>query len=45
MFEVSVHEGFMYGMRYNPYVYSPHLLNNYAMMCIFLHTGHSVLYQ
>lgn len=45
MFEMSVQEGFMYSMRYNPHLYNPHLLNNYAMMCIFLHTGPSVWYQ
>lgn len=38
MFEVSVHEGFVFGVRCNP-----HLLHNFALMCIFLHTGQSVL--
>lgn len=33
----------MYGVMYNPYLYNPHLLHNYAMMCIFLHTGQSVI--
>lgn len=42
-FEVSVHEGFVSSMRYNPNFYNPHLLHNYAMICIFLHPGWSVL--
>lgn len=33
----------MYGVMYNPYLYNLYLLHNYAMMCIFLHTGQSVI--
>lgn len=33
-----MHVGFVFGVSYNP-----HLLHNFAVMCVFLHTGLSAL--